>query len=53
MAQDKGSITLRLTPGAARAASDGRPGRRGTLGRRLEFSVRELEERILPGFHNP
>jgi hypothetical protein len=52
MAQDKGSITLKLTP-EQREQVRMATGKAGDVGDTLEFSVSELEERILPGYHVP
>ena len=46
MAQDKGSITLKLTPEQQEQVRKAT----GKVGDTLEFSIMELEERIAPGF---
>ena len=45
MAQDKGSITLKLTPEQQEQVRQAT----GKLGDTLEMSIMELEERIAPG----
>ena len=46
MAQDKGSITLKLSPDQQEQVLKAT----GKSGDTLDFSIMELEERIAPGF---